>query len=109
MKQIKMFVHPQRAADLLHQLAAAGFDRVSLFDVKGLLRALNAREQRYSVEVGEPIVNELQVELFCDDADVERAVQLVQEAGRTGRANAGWINVSPVEATFEIGGVHQGS
>lgn len=103
MKQLKMFIHPHRAADLLHALGAAGFDRVSLFDVKGLLRALDSREQRYSVELGEPIVNELQIELFCEDADVARAVELARKAGQTGRRDAGWIFVSPVEAAYRIG------
>lgn len=103
MKQLKMFIHPHRAGDLLHALAAAGFDRVSLFDVKGLLRALDTREQRYSVELGEPIVNELQIELFCEDADVERAVGLARKVGQTGRRDAGWIFASPVEAAYRIG------
>ena len=102
MKHVKIFVHPQRAADLVHQLTAAGFDQVSLFDVKGVLRALNARERRYSVELGESIVNELQIDLFCADPEVARAVQIAQEAGRTGHLGAGWIYVLPVEAAFEI-------
>lgn len=103
MKHVKIFVHPQRAADLVHQLAAAGFERVSLFDVKGVLRALDARERRYSVELGESVVNELQIDLFCADAEVARAVQIAQEAGRAGHEGAGWIYVLPVEAAFEIG------
>jgi nitrogen regulatory protein PII len=104
MKQLKIFIHPHRAADLLHALGEAGFHRVSLFDVKGLLRALNAREQRYSVELGEPIINELQMELFCEDADAMRAVGLVRQIGRTGQAEAGWVLVSAVEAAFPIDG-----
>lgn len=104
MKQLKVFIHPHRASDLLHALGQAGFHRVSLFDVKGLLRALNAREQRYSVELGEPIINELQMELFCEDGDVMRAVELVRRIGRTGQAEAGWIFVSAVEAAFRIDG-----
>ena len=103
MKHVKIFVHSQRAADLVHQLAAAGFDRVSLFDVKGVLRALDARERRYSVELGESIVKELQIDLFCADTEVGRAVQVAQEAGGTGHPGKGWIYVLPVEAAFEIG------
>ena len=109
MKHVKIFVHSQRAADLVHQLAAAGFDRVSLFDVKGVLRALDARERRYSVELGEAIVNELQIDLFCADAEVARAVRIAQDAGGTGHPGAGWIYVLPVEAAFEIGVVALGT
>ena len=42
MKQIKAFVHRNRVSDLIHALEAAGFRRLSLFDVKGLLRALSS-------------------------------------------------------------------
>lgn len=104
MKQLKVFLHPHRAADVLQALGEAGFHRVSLFDVKGLLRALSAREQRYSVELGEPIINELRMELLCEDADVARAVELIRRVGWTGQAEAGWIFVSAIEATYRIDG-----
>ncbi|TBR10809.1 MAG: P-II family nitrogen regulator [Lysobacter sp.] len=103
MKQIKAYVHRHRAADLLHRLGAGGFDRISVFDVKGVLTALNRREQQYSVEFGEPIVNELQIEMFCENTDVARAVELFRQYGRTGQTDAGWIYVLPVEAAHRIG------
>lgn len=104
MKQLKAFLHPHRAADMLQALKGNGFERVSLFDVRGQLRALSAREQRYSVELGEPIINELQLELFCEDADVARAADLIREAARTGRPDAGWIFVSSLDAAYRIDG-----
>lgn len=102
MKQIKAFVHRNRVSDLLHALEAAGFQRLSLFDVKGLLRALSAREQEYSVEFGDQVISEIQMELFCDDADVEHAVEIFRRVGRTGRTDAGWIYVSSIEQSVPI-------
>ena len=102
MKQIKAFVHRNRASDLVHALEAAGLRRLSLFDVKGLLRALRAHEQEYSVEFGDQVTSEVQMELFCDDADVARAVEIFRSVGRTGRADAGWIYVSAVEQSISI-------
>jgi len=107
MKQLKAFVHRNRVADLIHALEAAGFRRLSLFDVKGLLRALSSREQQYSVEFGDQVVSEVQMELFCEDADVSRAVEIYRRVGRTGRANAGWIYVSSVEQVFAINEANQ--
>jgi nitrogen regulatory protein PII len=104
MKQLKAFVHRNRVADLIHALDAAGFRRLSLFDVKGLLRALSAREQQYSVEFGDQVVSEVQMELFCEDADVPRAVEIFRRVGRTGRAEAGWIYVTTVDEAFVIDG-----
>lgn len=102
MKQIKAFVHRNRVSDLAHELEAAGFRRLSVFDVKGLLRALSAREQQYSVEFGDQVISEMQMELFCDDDDVARAVEIFRRVGRTGRADAGWIYVSPIDQSIPI-------
>ena len=109
MKQIKAFVHRNRVSDLIHALAAGGFKRLSLFDVKGLLRALSAREQQCSVEFGDQVISEVQMELFCEDEAVTRAVEIFQRVGRTGRAEAGWIYISNVEQAFAIGDARQES
>src|SRR3546814_4241830 len=79
MKQIKAFVHRNRVSDLIHELDAAGFRRLSVFDVKGLLRALSSREQQYSVEFGDKVISEIQMELFCEDNEVELAVDIRSE------------------------------
>lgn len=102
MKQVKAFVHRNRVGDLIHALDAAGFRRVSLFDVKGLLRALSAREQEYSVELGEKVISEVHVEVFCEDADVARAVEVIRRVARTGHADAGWIYISPIDESIPI-------
>ena len=109
MKQIKAFVHRNRVSDLIHGLDAAGFRRLSLFDVKGLLRALSAREQQYSVEFGDQVISEVQMELFCEDDEVLRAVEIFRSIGRTGHAEAGWIYVSNVDQAFPINGTDQGA
>lgn len=103
MKQIKAFVHRNRASDLVHALEDAGFRKLSLFDVKGLLRAVRAREQEYSVEFGDRVISEMQMELFCEDDEVNRAVEIFLRVGRTGQADAGWVYVAAVEQAFAIG------
>jgi len=109
MKQIKAFVHRNRVSDLIHALAAGGFKRLSLFDVKGQLRALSAREQQYSVEFGDQVISEVQMELFCEDDEVTRAVEIFQRVGRTGRVDAGWVYISNVEQAIAIGDARQES
>lgn len=104
MKQIKAFVNRKRVADLVHALEAGGFGRLSLFDVKGLLHALDKRDQEYSVALGEQIVSEVQMELFCEDDRVEAAVAIFRSVGRTGRADAGAVYVSPIDQAHVISG-----
>src|SRR3546814_14586987 len=63
--------------------------RSSGFDVKGLLWALSAREQQYSVEFGDQVISEMQMELFCEDSEVDSAVEIFRRKGRTGHPDAG--------------------
>ena len=65
-------------------------------------RALNAREQQYSVEFGDQVVSEVQMELFCETEDVARAVDIFRQVGRTGRADAGWVYISDIEQVIAI-------
>ena len=104
MKQIKAFVHRNRVSDLIHALDEARFRRLSVFDVKGLLRALSTREQQYSVEFGDQVISEMQMELFCEDSEVAAAVEIFRRVGFTGRAEAGWVYVSNVDQVFAIDG-----
>ena len=77
-----------------------------MIDVRGLLRALSAREEEYSIELGERVTNEIRLELVCADQEVDRAVQLIRLHGRTGQAIAGWVYVSPVDLALPIDDSH---
>jgi nitrogen regulatory protein P-II 1 len=101
-KEVKAFVHRGRIADIVHALDEAGFQHLSVVDVKGLLRALSDREQNYSIEIGERVTNEVKLEVFCEDDQAERAVQLIRLHGRTGQNVAGWVYQSTVDHAWPI-------
>lgn len=102
MKEIKAFLHRSRVADVVHALTGAGFRNISLVDVKGMFQALNALEEEYSIEFGEAVITEAKLELVCRTEDVLQAVALIQENGRTGRPDAGWIYVANVVESYPI-------
>ena len=104
MKEIKAFVHRNRIADVIHALRDAGFGDLSVVDVLGMLRALDPREARYSMELGERVTAEVKLELVCEDGRVEEAVRLIRENARTGQHPAGWIYVYDVAAAHPIDG-----
>ena len=103
MKQIKAFIHRNRAADVIHALKCAGYANLSVVDVKGMLAALDAKEREYSIELGEETITEVKLELVCEDGQVDEAVRLIKENGRTGQARAGLIYVSEVCGVHVIG------
>jgi nitrogen regulatory protein P-II 1 len=109
MKEVKAFVHRHRVAEIVHALSTAGYRHLTVIDVRGLLRALSAREEQYSIELGERVTHEVRLEIVCKDDEVERAVQLIRSHGRTGQPIAGWVYVSPVEQAIPINGTASSS
>ncbi|MEW5835062.1 MAG: transcriptional regulator [Lysobacterales bacterium 14-68-21] len=104
MKEVKAFIHRGRVVDVIHALEEAGFRYLSVSDVKGLLTALNGQEQVYSMELGERVTRQIKLEVFCEDDEAERAVQLIRLQGRTGQSVAGWVYQSTVDRAWPIDG-----
>ena len=106
MKEIKAFIHQNRAADVVHALHSSGFCHagcnLSLTDVAGTLRSLGSKEQSFSVEFGESLINEVKLELVCDDSLVGNAIELIRDHARTGQAVSGWIYVSDITNSYRI-------
>lgn len=102
MKEIKAFIHRNRAADVIHALKGADYHNLSAIDVKGMLAALDERERDYSIELGEKTITEVKLELVCEDERADEAVRLIRENGRTGQPEAGWIYVSEIQAALPI-------
>ncbi len=104
MKEIKAFIHRNRIADVVRALKRANFRNLTVIDVKGMLNALDVREQDYSIEIGEPVITEVKLELVCqDDGSTAEAVRIIQENARTGQPEAGWIYISEIQAALPIG------
>ncbi|MBZ0070135.1 MAG: P-II family nitrogen regulator [Gammaproteobacteria bacterium] len=105
MKEIKAFIHRNRVADVVRALNGAGYRNLSVIDVKGMLKALDAQEQEYSLELGDKVITEVKLELVCEDENrTAEAVRIIQEEGRTGQPEAGWIYISEIQAALPIGG-----
>lgn len=102
MKEIKAYVHRNRAADVIAALKASNAwgdgkagrnNNLTMYMVKGSLLPLGDAERRYSIDLGDEVVDEYKIELHCEDMDVNELVQAISAAGRTGQPNAGWIYV----------------
>ena len=103
MKQIKGFVHRHRAGELMHALEEGGFLRVSVFEAKGLHSAQVGREVEYSVQLGERVVGEAQITVFCEDVQVDAVVAIFQRLVRSTHRETGWLYVTPIEQSIPLG------
>ena len=58
--------------------------------------------QDYSVELGERVTQEIQLDVFCEDERVDAIIALIRQHGRTGQVNAGWIFTSSIDDVLLI-------
>ena len=84
-KEVKAFIHRSRIADVVNALNKAGFHSISVVDVQGTLKELSSQEQQYSVEIGQKVVNEVKLELVCDNENrtAEAVAAIRENAKRT--------------------------
>ena len=102
--EIKAYIHRNRIADVVNALFTEGFRNLAVIDVEGMLKALDSEEQRYSVDIGQKVVTEVKLELYCDSkARTDEAVELIRRKAQTGKPSAGWIFVTEVQSAVEIG------
>ena len=113
MKEIKAFIHKNRVASVIEALTDQVYldpanprrcRNLNVAATQSLLRALDAQEQHYSVELGQSVINESKLELLCDDDQVESLVALIERTARTGQAEAGWIYVSDIIQAIQVAG-----
>jgi len=111
MKEIKAYVHSNRVAAVIAALknsatwgdeADGRRHNLTLYVVKGSLLPLDQAERRYSVALGDEVVNEYKLELHCEDDQVEEFVNVISASGRTGQPGAGWIYVMDVQQARAI-------
>lgn len=116
MKEIKAYIHNHRIADVIRALKESGqcnpddtpgCRNLSVIPVQSLLKAMDAREQHYSIELAEAVINESKLELICEDHQVDELVGIIGRAARTGQAEAGWIYVSDIISAIPIRGSHE--
>ena len=116
MKEIKAYVHNHRIADVIRALKESGqcnaggmpgCRNLSVIPVQSLLKAVDAREQHYSIELAEVVINESKLELICEDHQVDELVGIIERTAHTGQIEAGWIYVTDIVQAILIKGMHE--
>ncbi len=114
MKEIKAYIHNHRIADVIRALKESGQCNVdptkgcrnlSIITVQSLLKAVDAKEQHYSIELAEAVINESKLELICEDHQVDELVDIIKRTACTGQAEAGWIYVSDIIQAVPVAGL----
>ena len=102
MKLITAIIKPFKLDDVREALAEVGVAGITVTEVKGFGRQKGHTELYRGAEYVVDFLPKVKIEVVCDDAIVERAVEAIIAAARTGRIGDGKIFISSVEEVIRI-------
>ncbi|HEX6569984.1 MAG TPA: P-II family nitrogen regulator [Acidimicrobiales bacterium] len=102
MKLITAIVKPFKLDDVKSALKEAGVAGMTVTEVQGFGRQAGHTEVYRGAEYTIDFVPKVRVEVLADEADVDRLVDVISGAARTGKIGDGKIWVSPAERIVRI-------
>ena len=102
MKQITAVVKPFKLEEVREALADCGVTGLTVTEVKGFGRQKGHTELYRGAEYVVDFLPKMKVEVVVNEADVERSVDAIIGAARTGKIGDGKIFVSNVERVVRI-------
>ena len=102
MHLITAIVKPFKVDDVKQALKDAGVAGVTVSEVQGFGRQRGHTEVYRGAEYTVDFVPKVRVELLVDDADIERLLEAVVAAARTGKIGDGKVWVTKVEQVIRI-------
>ena len=102
MKMVTAIVKPFKLDEVREALSAIGVQGVTVTEVKGFGRQKGHTELYRGAEYVVDFLPKVKIEAAVDDAIVDRVIEAIEAAARTGKIGDGKIFVSDVERVIRI-------
>ena len=102
MKQITAIIKPFKLEEVREGLADVGVSGLTVTEVKGFGRQKGRTELYRGAEYVVDFLPKVKVEVVVKDGDVDRCVEAIVKAAKTGKIGDGKIFVTPVEQVVRI-------
>jgi len=102
MKKIEAVIKPFKLDEVKEALHEVGLQGITVVEAKGFGRQKGHTELYRGAEYVVDFLPKVKLEVICDDAVVERAVEAIINSARTGRIGDGKIFISSVEEVIRI-------
>jgi nitrogen regulatory protein P-II 1 len=102
MKKVEAIIKPFKLDEVREALSELGVTGLTVTEVKGFGRQKGHTELYRGAEYVVDFVPKVKVEVVVADSLVERAVEVVVKAGRTGKIGDGKIFITGVEQAVRI-------
>ena len=102
MKKIEAIIKPFKLDEVKEALHEVGLKGITVVEAKGFGRQKGHTELYRGAEYVVDFLPKVMIEIVLEDNQVERAIEAIQEAARTGRIGDGKIFVSTVDEAIRI-------
>ena len=102
MKKIEAIVKPFKLDEVKEALQEVGLQGITVTEAKGFGRQKGHTELYRGAEYVVDFLPKVKIEVVLDDGMVEKAVEAITQAARTGRIGDGKIFISTVEDVIRI-------
>jgi nitrogen regulatory protein P-II 1 len=102
MKKVEAIIKPFKLDEVREALSELGVSGLTVTEVKGFGRQKGHTELYRGAEYVVDFLPKVKVEVILGDAMVERAIEAIVKAARTGKIGDGKIFVTPVEQVIRI-------
>ena len=102
MKKIEAVIKPFKLDEVKEALHEVGLQGITVVEAKGFGRQKGHTELYRGAEYVVDFLPKVKIEVVCDDDVVERAVEAITGAARTGRIGDGKVFISTVEDAIRI-------
>jgi len=109
MKKIEAVIKPFKLDEVKEALHEVGVKGITVTEAKGFGRQKGHTELYRGAEYVVDFLPKVKLEIIIDDSQVERAVEAIMTAAKTGRIGDGKIFVSAVEEVIRIRTGERGS
>ena len=102
MKKVEAIIKPFKLDEVKEALNEIGVQGLTVSEVKGFGRQKGHTELYRGAEYVVDFLPKVKVEVVVKDADVERCIEAIVKAAKTGKIGDGKIFVLPVEEVIRI-------
>ena len=102
MKKIEAIIKPFKLEEVKENLGLIGFHGMTVIEVKGFGRQKGHTELYRGAEYIVDFLPKVKIEIVVSDEDLDKAVESIQNAAKTGRIGDGKIFVTDLEQVVRI-------
>ena len=102
MKKIEAIIKPFKLDEVKEALHEIGVSGITVLEAKGFGRQKGHTELYRGAEYVVDFLPKVKLEVYVDDHQAERCVEVIAQAAQTGRIGDGKIFVLPVEGALRI-------